>query len=151
MCTISHLPVCRRCVPFLTFLFAGDVYPISPSCLLEMCTLSHLSVCRICVPYLTFLLQVCTISHLPVCRRCVPYLTFLFAGDVYPISPSCLQEMCTVSCCLQEMCTVFCCLQEVCEEKREEDMVLCVLLLKKRVHYLPVITAVFIISSLFIS
>ena len=83
----------------------------------------------------------CTITHLPVCRRCVPYLTFLFAGDLHPISPSCLQEMCTVSCCLQE----------VCEEKREEDMVLCVLLLKKRVHYLPVITAVFIISSLFIS
>lgn len=37
------------------------------------------------------------------------------------------------------------------EVAEEEKMALCIFLLKKRVHYLPVITAVFIISSLFIS
>ena len=42
------------------------------------------------------------------------------------------------------------CLQEAREEKREKTM-LCILLLKKRVHYLPVLTAVFIIGSFFIS
>lgn len=37
------------------------------------------------------------------------------------------------------------------EEEKEEEMAICIFLLKKRVHWLPVITAVFIIASLFIS
>ncbi|KAK7469498.1 hypothetical protein BaRGS_00036477 [Batillaria attramentaria] len=43
------------------------------------------------------------------------------------------------------------CFTFVQEGEREEDMALCILLLKRRVHWLPIITAVFIIGSLFIS
>ncbi|KAL8597608.1 hypothetical protein ACOMHN_001539 [Nucella lapillus] len=37
------------------------------------------------------------------------------------------------------------------EEEKEENMALCILLLKRRVHYLPVITAVFIVVSFIVS